>query len=516
MTLFVAAFTNSTLEGIFEQLNVLTKESDIGSSIKFGNHTLLVREEWNHLKNEILSPSQNNRPKTVHLKGSTGRGKSSFVYYLIFCMLLQAKAIQSKASQANPPKKRKVTSTSLVASADFSIGYVCNGISDELVKFVINLSGYEKVAALPTVDCLIADIKGDVASTDEAKLITMAVSADDLGKIEFNKRVDEDNGDMYCMPSPTVDQMKQIFLHLDEDPLSEREIEFRLNVVGCNPRLLGSACTTVTCSGPFEYVDALVSETYDEILRSSDDPAQSAAHLEWIKFIVKSAVEIAYANKSERSQIEVSSVFLEYVEDGDWRLEYCSTFMCFLAGKIRDKLKGDTLKHLEDIFGRCGIGNYHEYDSHVFFSGLQSSHYPCWSCESQQWEDVELGGFGDGSRQCVMFHNIKDISSALKKSASINKRYLLPLVSNLALIDSIIPSNVILQMTISMKHTGALNRITDIRKQLNMPATMVMIFVVPVAMNVKEFHFPKLPKYVRMFVTTLGLNQSAEELNNVE
>jgi hypothetical protein len=138
-------------------------------------------------------------------------------------------------------------------------------------------------------------------------------------------------------------------------------------------------------------------------------------------------------------------------------------------------------------------------DCHKFFCGLVSATHPCWSFNEQKWwVDVQLGG---GPREKVIFRNIKDISSALIKSKNMRQRYLLPSITNLALIDSIIPPSVVLQMTISNNHSGASSKVNDIYNQLNRPPRLVMVFVVREEV-VEKFHFPThLPSYVTMYVT---------------
>jgi hypothetical protein len=55
----------------------------------------------------------------------------------------------------------------------------------------------------------------------------------------------------------------------------------------------------------------------------------------------------------------------------------------------------------------------------------------------------------------------------------------MPNICNLALIDSVIPDDIVLQMTISKKHSGAIDRMGAICKELGNPAAVIMIFVVP-------------------------------------
>lgn len=115
-----------------------------------------------------------------------------------------------------------------------------------------------------------------------------------------------------------------------------------------------------------------------------------------------------------------------------------------------------------------------------------------------------------GPRQKVIFRNIKHISGALVRTVDVTRRYLLPSITNLALIDSIIPPYAVLQMTISNKHRGAVGRMNDIHNELGNPPVVFMIFVVPENV-VANFNFPlDMPEYVHMYVTVAKTMTLAE------
>jgi hypothetical protein len=103
----------------------------------------------------------------------------------------------------------------------------------------------------------------------------------------------------------------------------------------------------------------------------------------------------------------------------------------------------------------------------------------------------------------VIFRNIDSISTVLAESVEVQNRYLLPSISNLALIDSIIPGNIpcVFQMTVSQSHRGAINRMNEIHRELGSPEKVKMIFVVPEDV-IANFTFPSdMPQYVEMYIT---------------
>lgn len=97
-------------------------EPPVGTFITFGPLTLLIREEWFNLKNNILALSPR---ATIFLRRTSGRGKSSFVYYLIYCILIAGKG--SKESQS-------------------VVGFVENAGSDGIVKNLLTNRSFIEVS----------------------------------------------------------------------------------------------------------------------------------------------------------------------------------------------------------------------------------------------------------------------------------------------------------------------------------------------------------------------------------
>lgn len=307
--------------GIYEQLAENTTEPTVDTFITFGSVTLLIRQEWIDLKNEILAEREDKHHKTIFLKGTAGRGKSSFVYYLMYCILMRAKESRKRKSEE-----------------EFLIGYV-NNAGNEKIMSLLSVSRAIKVGAVPrSVYYYIADIKGDENRTNLALCFTMVVASDEEGKTEFRKRVkeagkDKQSGYTYFMVSPTRNQMHLMF----QECLSHEEIEFRLDIVGCNPRELGNGVETCKIDNGFV---RLVTETYEELFGLIETD-EDRSRLEWVMCVIMQSIETAKAGGDNR--VTMTSLFREDVMDAEnkrWIVSvYTSTFMCFLAGKIRDQHK---------------------------------------------------------------------------------------------------------------------------------------------------------------------------------
>lgn len=302
--------------GIYERLAESTSDPTANTYITFGSLTLLIRQKWIDLKNEILTKRGDH--KTIFLRGTAGRGKSSFVYYLIYCILLGAKR----------SKKRK-------SEEELLIGFVKNAGNKEIMS-LLTVSDAIIVSTIPhSVYYYIADIKGDENRGNLAQCFTMVVASDDAGKTEFRKRVKEagENGYTYAMVSPTREEMHLIFKNV----LTADEIDFRLDVVGCNPRDFNMACVTYKVDPDFE---PLVLETCQDILGITGTDARS----DWVMNVIMQSIETA---KVSDDKFGMSSLFREDIFENERLISvYTSTFMCFLAGKLRDKYRNDTLGFL--------------------------------------------------------------------------------------------------------------------------------------------------------------------------
>ncbi len=176
------------------------------------------------------------------------------VEQLVEANLLLSIILCTALMRAKESKKRK-------SEEELLIGFVKNASNKENILLTVN--GATVGASIPhSVYYYIADIKEDEDRVDLAQCFTMVVASDDAGKKEFRKRVKEagDSGYGYAMLSPTREQMHLIFKNI----LTADEIDFRLDVVGCNPRDFNMmAC--VAYKRDLE-LEPLVLKTCEEIL----------------------------------------------------------------------------------------------------------------------------------------------------------------------------------------------------------------------------------------------------------
>eukprot|EP00981_Chlorochromonas_danica_P015984 scaffold15077_cov527-Ochromonas_danica.AAC.1 len=190
-----------------------------------------------------------------------------------------------------------------------------------------------------------------------------------------------------------------------------------------------------------------------------------------------------------------------------------SRFMSFVHGKLIEHFKSSKDETLKALFGSSGLGRCHEYDSHQFLLRMTTNQtHLCWSATSKTWTPLILGpivGSVHDRRRIVRVRTIEDI-----KTLGPND-YGLPSICNYPLIDSILKPCTTTQMTISKRHRGAVNKLGQIKKSMDLGGqTMKMIFFVT-ENNVCDFVFPTELPNVDLYVTVPVNNLTMEKANDM-
>jgi hypothetical protein len=197
----------------------------------------------------------------------------------------------------------------------------------------------------------IADVRDDETRMIVGQRFTMVVSSDDAGKKAFGNKVMEAggvkesgyrgySGYVYGMPSPTREQLIKIFV---KNPEQLPEVEFRLEVVGCNPRALKLSenigpIRKPEYSGVVQAIESLCSE----LLKCGNDEV-GTRRIRWVTVVVLWFLHRATDSTPSATAVTATSLFKEYEITNnfvDFDHVFSSTFMCFLAGKIDDMCRG--------------------------------------------------------------------------------------------------------------------------------------------------------------------------------
>ena len=185
------------------------------------SNELLIRDCWKDLFPIILS--KNN----VILKGKEGRGKSVFILFVIFEILLCAKSKKRSkfCPQANFPSNPRI------------IYFNCGN-----KRYLITLDGVFSIPSqgglLPVAHYCFSD-GIDPGEANIGSLLTLAADSGEPNQLKYYWRhydtLDFDEKATLYMPSLELQEMKLMYPDMDPE-----ELEFKFDVIGGNPRMMWS------------------------------------------------------------------------------------------------------------------------------------------------------------------------------------------------------------------------------------------------------------------------------------
>lgn len=464
-----------------------------GTEWSGGTTSLLVTSDWKNLAQLIMS--QRERSNIV-LNGKAGRGKSVFLLYLMFSILLRAKnkhlsdsGIRIQQSELDP--------SIVFVNLDGVIHYVT--VDQVCIRDSIPDGAHYYFA-----DNI------DIKTAGLGSHITMALSSGDVDVLkEWHKRIKESEGLILYMPSLTLESMERLF----GESSTIEEIVFKFDVINGNPREFHNNCKADLGSKYFVLVKECVKWMFgDDYISNQNSPSSSSSSSTGNALSVKQSLGLwainiivyALTNCDLTSSKTDSSLFKHYEINEEYTTPaetFTSTFMGYVAGKLSEKYEQEVSSTLKKLFG-SGIGNAFEFTSHASLLAMTADQ-DHWSWCGSTSSYVNLKGLLGGHRK-VLIRNIDDIKS-LKKGD-----YGLPTVCNFPLIDSIILPSVVTNMTIGNTHHGAVGKVNEIVKCMKIEASrLMMVFVVPDD-QVAVFKFPTDLGQMKMYVTVShGITEAA-------
>lgn len=495
----------------------------VNAKVQFGDTILLVRKDWIDLKKELLFGK--NKKKIALLRGKAGRGKSSFVAYFMFSVLLEAKLNKGKpdaelllenlAEGGHQSKRRRISMEKdderLKRLRDPVITFVTHGDSDSVI---VRLS-LDGAVVCPSAPYGSHYYINDYISGGNAKYLgsylTMGVTSQEKQKERFEKNLAEECGTKHMMLSPSVEELRLMF-----DDLDGQDLDHRIEVVGNNPRLLEEM------GGPEDLI--VDDELYDVVEEAARESlGEEHPYYGWAVAKVVSVLRAERKCGSSGSTMTLSSMFLDFIPSniGLVLKGHCfeevssSRFMAFVHGKLIAHFKSSTDETLKALFGSSGIGQCHEYDCHQFLLRMTAGQsHLCWSASTEQWMPVTLGPITDTPhqrRKIVPVRTIEDI----KKLG--HNDYGLPSICNYPLIDSVLKPSITTQMTISKRHRGAIGKLNQIKRSMELENEQIKMIFFATENSAGAFVFPStsdLP-YTDMYVTVPVFGLSAEKANEL-
>ena len=411
------------------------------------------------------------KPKAnVVLNGKAGRGKSVFLLYLIFYIILSAK------------ERRECDST---VSDNHLINPIIIYVKRNGSKFLISLEKVEVLNSKVSPHYYFSD-NVDVSEANVGSFLTICATSGDIGTLrEFNKRKDECSGPTYTMPSLEFEEMKLIFPEMNDE-----ELQFKYDIFGGNPRLFHGIPSFRRDLPYYTTVYNSFVWLFDSDFVPRDGESSSKRQLigDWAINTIVSKLENALSLSSNTD----SSLFKHYIVNEDCILQsecFVSTFMSFIAASLQENYDKTIISSLLKLFGSSGIGNAFEMTAHAKLLASSGMH----SCLDLNGNLVNLPL---GSRQKVFVRTIADLQSLVKG------QYGFPTICNFPLVDAILAPDIALNMTIGKSHRGAISKLNDITNALGIASNQLkMVFVVPKD-SIKTFIFPKDLGDTQVFLTT--------------
>ena len=429
-----------------------------GSSTK----RLVIQPQWLQLYAQLIVGAQTH----VLLEGKAGRGKSVFLRYMIIRML-EDPDIPNEATFAYVDKYGKDGSRTFWVKK--------NGITVEVMEHIPQRPDY-----------LLLDNVDSNLSMRAEKLNLGLTSGDREVLKEFRKRVAEAGvlGKYYAMQALNLQVMSLMF-----PALPSADLQFRFDVLGGNPR---------------RFRDVEPASVSEEIKRLLYPELQSCITMFFgatynHKVSTAEGLRARWAMKVIAKEVEQSadcdsSLFrAEFATDGgECETRFATAFLRLVAGALDSKNDASLRDALKRIVGSSGLGYAHEYLSHAAFLAGDPATITFGLNTARAIVQLPAGLYG---RTVTLVRNIPDLENLRGHTT-----YGLPTISNFPAVDAVVFPN-LLQMTISDKHGGAVDKLPDIAAALGVAvADLLLIFVVKSVEKAWTFKFPALEE-IHMRVT---------------
>lgn len=426
----------------------------------------------------------------IILNGKAGRGKTVFLVWFIFHILLQAK-------EARRVRKETMSQGSFLSRVQSFIIGDQERSDDPTFNPVIMFCDRAQQKYYITLDSFHADKDEGVVHyyiSDNAdimipagSILNLAATSGDLGVLpEFSKRLSEGiAGRSLYFPAPDLTDVISIFPRMNT---KERQNKF--DIVGGNLRVYVS---TEACSHKSTLYKS-VRSTLDWLFGNElGEDVKS-----WAIGVIVTKVENASAHPSDNSLFREYTTTKDFVKDEE---VFASVALGFIAADLEAAAETNLRAQLETMIGASGMGNLFEYSAHKhFFLGGRRLLVD---------ENLKVVTMDLGSRRKVLIRTVEDIKQLQ------NSDYGLPIVQNFPLVDAILPPKTVLQMTISLRHGGSVKSVTAIAGALGIPVqSLNMIFVTPTK-QLSKFSFNKHLRVCRQYKTTDELVASNDALQSL-
>ena len=331
------------------------------------SNKLIIRDIWITYRDMISSSF----PYFVKLTGKSGRGKSVFLRYLIFYILLEAKK-RCEITTSDEPSNLTDPRIAFM-NRDKKLYYITKE------KIILYDNYFVLVASEGKPHYYFSD-NVDISEASKGSHVTMALSSGDTEVLkDFTKRMNESRiqrKSELIMPGLDLHEMLMVF-----SDLSNEEVFFKFDVLGGNPRLFRASPSINITSLFYCQVSAVV-----ELIFSSE----SQERKDWTIGLVCNVLNKAAQNRSTDALdsstfrdfvlLEVTNVAVKFKE------VFSSRFLGFVASRIHSATETTTKATILKLFGSAGFSVFFEYETQLSF--LDAGPEDVYNCRCQRTNKI--------------------------------------------------------------------------------------------------------------------------------
>jgi hypothetical protein len=202
-------------------------------------------------------------------------------------------------------------------------------------------------------------------------------------------------------------------------------------------------------------------------------------------------------------------VFVDSATFGKISTSFCSNFMKYFCGRILENKTKSIQDRIMGLFGDCGAGVIFEamaFDA-ILVNLLDENEYSMRNLKpNAKMKTATLKLPGDHPKlRKVLIRKIQDIEHLVDSDIGV------PVVSNFPLIDFVIKKPpTFLQMTTATEHSGAVNKLDDIRQALGNPIRDQKMVFVTTTENLNKFQWSENMRDIQQFVMCPGVVASPD------
>jgi hypothetical protein len=198
--------------------------------------------------------------------------------------------------------------------------------------------------------------------------------------------------------------------------------------------------------------------------------------------------------KTTKDELAIQTSLFWVVNSGAGRSGFSSTFLKFVAGRMKEDMEVSLWNELDKLLGGGGKGLMFEALEHMKLTQTDEK-YTAKTLKERGRKSITMAF----NLPKVLIRSVADIATVVEK------HYAIPIFGNFMLVDSIVKPNIMLQFTVSLKHGSVADRDKWESIRANLGGSRKddkLIFIIP-ACNIGKFSYTGVPDNLDCYYMTL-------------